>query len=88
MYKRQTYTRPNRRAASVPNVALPGWRRATPSVACIVDTSGSARYASFLRALDDTPRIVLGNRSAIYTPAHRLGAILLWDCLLYTSRCV
>lgn len=26
---------------------------------------GSARYASFLRALDDTPRIVLGNRSAI-----------------------
>lgn len=41
--------------------------------------SGSARYASFLRALDDVPRIVLGNRSAIYAPAHRLGAILLWD---------
>lgn len=41
--------------------------------------SGSARYASFLRALDDTPRIVLGNRSAIYAPAYRLGAILLWD---------
>ncbi len=40
---------------------------------------GSARYASFLRALDDTPRIVLGNRSAIYAPAYRLGAILLWD---------
>ena len=41
--------------------------------------SGSARYASFLRALDPVPRIVLGNRSAIYAPAHRLGAILLWD---------
>lgn len=41
--------------------------------------SGSARYASFLRALDDAPRIVLGNRSAIYAPAYRLGAILLWD---------
>lgn len=41
--------------------------------------SGSARYASFLRALDAKPRIVLGNRSAIYAPAHNLGAILLWD---------
>ena len=41
--------------------------------------SGSARYASYLRALDARPRIVLGNRSAMYAPAHRLGAILLWD---------
>lgn len=41
--------------------------------------SGSARYAAFLRALDEEPRIVLGNRSAIYAPAHRLGAIILWD---------
>lgn len=41
--------------------------------------SGSARYAAFLRALDRTPRIVLGNRSAIYAPAHDLGAILVWD---------
>lgn len=41
--------------------------------------SGSARYASFLRALDAKPRIILGNRSAIYAPAHNLGAILLWD---------
>ncbi len=41
--------------------------------------SGSARYASFLRALDAQPRIVLGNRSAIYAPAYNLGAVLLWD---------
>ncbi len=41
--------------------------------------SGSARYASFLRALDPVPRIILGNRSAIYAPAHRLGAVLMWD---------
>lgn len=41
--------------------------------------SGSARYAGFLRALDAVPRIVLGNRSAVYAPAHRLGAILVWD---------
>ncbi len=36
-----TYTRPNRRAQSTPNILLPGWRRQNPTVACIVDTSGS-----------------------------------------------
>ncbi|WP_244304557.1 hypothetical protein [Leucobacter viscericola] len=41
--------------------------------------SNSERYAAFLRALDATPRIVLGNRSAVYAPAHDLGAILIWD---------
>lgn len=41
--------------------------------------SGSSRYASFLRALDPVARIVLGNRSAIYAPAHNLGAIMVWD---------
>lgn len=41
--------------------------------------SGSARYAGFLRALDPVPRILLGGRSAVYAPAHRLGAILVWD---------
>ena len=37
------------------------------------------RYAHFLRALSPRPRIILGNRSAVYAPAHRLGAILIWD---------
>lgn len=41
--------------------------------------SNSERYAAFLRALDAEPRIVLGNRSAVYAPAHELGAILMWD---------
>lgn len=41
--------------------------------------SGSERYAGFLRALDPVPRVILGNRSAVYSPAHRLGAILMWD---------
>lgn len=41
--------------------------------------SNGERYASFLRALDGVPRIILGNRSAVYAPAHDLGAILLWD---------
>src|SRR5690606_8011248 len=41
--------------------------------------SNGERYAGFLRALDTEPRIVLGNRSAVYAPAHRLGALLNWD---------
>lgn len=41
--------------------------------------SGSERYAGFLRALDPEPRIILGNRSAVYAPAHQLGAVLMWD---------
>lgn len=41
--------------------------------------SGSERYAAFLRALDPVPRIILGNRSAVYAPAHQLGAIVMWD---------
>lgn len=41
--------------------------------------SNSERYTGFLRALDHTPRIIVGNRSAVYAPAHELGAILLWD---------
>ncbi|WP_336991743.1 hypothetical protein [Leucobacter sp. VD1] len=41
--------------------------------------SNAERYASFLRALDPEPCIVLGNRSAVYAPAHELGAIIMWD---------
>ena len=41
--------------------------------------SNAERYAGFLRALDPEPRIVLGNRSAVYAPAHELGAIIMWD---------
>lgn len=41
--------------------------------------SNSARYGAFLRTLDPAPRIIIGNRSVVYAPAHRLGAIVLWD---------
>ncbi|WP_255809596.1 hypothetical protein [Leucobacter aridicollis] len=41
--------------------------------------SNAERYASFLQALDSAPRIIVGNRSAVYAPAHDLGAILMWD---------
>lgn len=37
------------------------------------------RYRGFLDALTDTPRVILGNRSAVYAPATRLGLIALWD---------
>lgn len=48
-----TYTRPNRRASSVPGVLLPGWRRRAPAVACVVDTSGSVDEGLLGRALDE-----------------------------------
>lgn len=41
--------------------------------------SNGERYASFLRALDKEPRIIAGNRSAVYAPAHMLGAVIVWD---------
>lgn len=41
--------------------------------------SNGERYTSFLRALDDEPRIILGSRAAVYAPAHQLGAVIIWD---------
>jgi primosomal protein N' (replication factor Y) len=40
--------------------------------------SNPERYRAFLECLT-VPRIVLGNRSAIYAPAERLGLIAVWD---------
>lgn len=37
------------------------------------------RYRTFLRCLEPRPVIVVGNRSVVYAPAHRLGLIALWD---------
>ncbi|WP_105036696.1 hypothetical protein [Cryobacterium aureum] len=37
------------------------------------------RYRAFLACLEPAPRIILGNRSAVYAPAHNLGLIALWD---------
>ncbi|SKC50918.1 primosomal protein N' family DNA-binding protein [Okibacterium fritillariae] len=41
--------------------------------------SNAERYASFLDLLDDRPRAIVGNRSAIYAPSARLGLIAMWD---------
>lgn len=40
---------------------------------------GPARYAGFLRMLSDAPCIVVGNRSAVYAPVHRIGLVAVWD---------
>jgi len=37
------------------------------------------RYRAFLRCLEPAPRVIIGNRSAVYAPAHRLGMIAIWD---------
>lgn len=41
--------------------------------------SKPARYANFLSTLALTPRIIVGSRSALYSPAHKLGGIFVWD---------
>lgn len=41
--------------------------------------SSAARYRAHLVALRPGPRILIGNRSAVYAPAPDLGAILVWE---------
>lgn len=37
------------------------------------------RYRGMLRAMGSSPVVILGNRSAVYAPAARLGLIALWN---------
>jgi len=39
----------------------------------------SKQYAGFLRALDKSPRVIIGSRSAAFAPAYNLGSILIFD---------
>ncbi len=41
--------------------------------------SNPDRYRAFLLGLGSEPRVVVGNRSAIYAPAARLGLLAMWD---------
>ena len=41
--------------------------------------SNAERYRGFLDTLGDQPRIIVGNRSAVYAPSARLGLIVVWD---------
>lgn len=54
-----TYTRPSRRASSVPNVVLPGMRRPVPRVAMIIDTSYSVDDELLARALGEVDGALL-----------------------------
>lgn len=38
-----------------------------------------ARYTALLRAAETEPVVVLGNRSAVYAPATRLGLLAIWN---------
>lgn len=39
----------------------------------------SARYRAHLTALEPGPHVIIGNRSAVYAPAARLGALIVWE---------
>ena len=41
--------------------------------------SGGDRYRAFLEATRADARIIVGNRSTVYSPAARLGLIAIWD---------
>lgn len=40
---------------------------------------GKDRYFNYLEANTDSPRIIVGNRSVVLSPAHNLGLIAMWD---------
>ncbi|WP_374315645.1 primosomal protein N', partial [Microbacterium sp.] len=53
-----------------------------PDAALVRDDSrqsSPALYAAFLRTLEASPCIVIGNRSAVYAPVHELGLVAVWD---------
>lgn len=54
----QTYRRRSRRAAASPHVVLPGLRRPTPSVAVVVDTSGSMDDGLLAQALGEVDGVL------------------------------
>lgn len=53
-----TYSRPSRRASSVPRVILPGHHRPVPRVSVIVDTSGSVDDGLLARALGEIDAVI------------------------------
>lgn len=48
-------------------------------VRCDARQSNPDRYRGHLAALAEGPRVIVGNRSAVYAPAARLGLLALWD---------
>ena len=39
----------------------------------------SQMYEAYLRALDETPRVIVGSRSVILAPAYQLGSVVIFD---------
>jgi len=55
-----TYSRPSRRASSLPHVVLPGQHRPAPRVSAIIDTSGSVDDRLLGRALGELDAVIAG----------------------------
>ncbi len=61
---------------------LAALRGRVPENAVIRDDSRrtpAERYAGHLRVVSEQPCVVVGNRSAVYAPAHNPGLLALWD---------
>lgn len=74
-----TYSRPSRRRAASPHVVLPGMRRPAPSVAVVVDTSGSMDDGLLAQALGEVDGVLrsLG-------PAGQRVTVLSCDAAVHT----
>jgi primosomal protein N' (replication factor Y) len=70
---------PDHRDQSHIEAALAGRVPDTAVVRHDARQSSPDRYAGYLRTLDPVPCIVVGQRSAVYAPVHRLGLIAMWD---------
>jgi predicted metal-dependent peptidase len=55
-----TYQRPSRRAASQPGVVLPSLRRPIPTIAIVIDTSGSMGDQELAAALSEVAGVLRG----------------------------
>lgn len=67
-----TYQRPSRRAGTVPRVVLPSLRRPVPSVAIVIDTSGSMLDDDLAAALAEVAGVlrgvgIRGNRVTVFS---------------------
>jgi predicted metal-dependent peptidase len=60
-----SYTRPSRRQSAVPQVVLPVMRGPKPSVAMVIDTSGSMSQKDLARALGEAKGVVEATESKV-----------------------
>ncbi len=70
---------PDHRDRAQLEAALSGRIPAAALVRHDAKQSAPARYSAYLRTLAPVPCVVIGNRSAVYSPVHRPGLVALWD---------